>query len=88
MKTAKVFELLGKWIYVFEIESKEYEFQTKNFSNEYPYFLNRVGEVKMADSDDYFDYRIYYPEINNSCLLHPMDIIKYTTEEENPEYFV
>jgi len=90
MKTNKVIDLIGKEIYVHSINLKHrvtLESPSEKIRALYPEFLEKVGIVKYAD-DNHFDYEIYYPKLNNSCLLNDIDEIVYTTKDENPEYFI
>ncbi len=80
-KTARVKDLLGETIYVKDLAGG------KHLRGNSCYFFNRVGIVKLA-SDSYYDYKIYYSEIDNSCLMHGNDFIECYRKSENPEYFL
>jgi len=82
--TGLVSEYLGQTVYVKDLA------QRKNLIAEGSgYFLDCVGIVKKnPEQDPYYDYLIYYPSLDNSCLMHGVDSIEIYTKEEYPEYFL
>ena len=89
----KIQNLIKKEIYVINVTSEDSDENTllKKARKDYPYFYNRVGIANYNDESKIYkvyDYKIYYPSLDNSFLIPKNAIIEYVTQETHPEYFI
>lgn len=55
------------------------------------YFYEQHGQPDLNDEHPdakYYDYKIYYPSLNNSFLMHGTAVIEYITLDSHPEFFL
>ena len=74
-------DLLGQEIFLFALVDEQNVGYGKTFTRNH-------GVVSRLSGNEYYDYQIYFPILDNAYLCNANEIIDVRTREKHPEYFL
>jgi hypothetical protein len=89
----RIENLIGQEICVLDVivQDEKHKHRYADAKNKYYYFYNNVG-IPGHNTEDIaekiYEYKIYYPSLNNTFFIPKGSSIEYATRDDKPEYFL